>query len=226
MSSVDSSAAAVALPNQHQSKIDPVTCVQDSIDSLALSLFEALRGVRDAVAPESLETPGLSTSTQQQQPIVPISAFKDKDDIEELHGTKPTAKEILLNKLNMEYYPSRAFDLLEPDYESFIMAYLNDEPHAKELVDRFTELDDTKKKDSETDAQTSETKEGLSATSAKPALGEVGYEFRKEFNTGWYTGKVVEIRPLAGKSYTFLFAQLYLYYVHIICLMINPYLFS
>jgi len=32
---------------------------QDSIDSLALSLFEALRGVRDAVAPESLETPGI-----------------------------------------------------------------------------------------------------------------------------------------------------------------------
>jgi len=178
---------------------------QDSIDSLALSLFEALRGVRDAVAPESLETPGLS-STQQQKPIVPITAFKDQNDIEEL-GTKPTAKDILLNKLNMDYYPSRAFDLLEPDYESFIMAYLNDEPYAKELVDRFTELDDTTKKkvDNQTDAQTSETKEDKpAATTTKPALGEVGYEFRKEFNTGWYTGKVVEIRPLAGKkSYTF-----------------------
>ena len=57
----------------------------------------------------------------------------------------------------------------------------------------------------QTDAQTSETKEDKpAATTTKPALGEVGYEFRKEFNTGWYTGKVVEIRPLAGKkSYTF-----------------------
>ena len=98
MSAVDSSAAAAAAApdNQQQSKIDPVTCVQDSIDSLALSLFEALRGVRDAVAPESLETPGIQSSSQQQQPIVPISAFKDQNDIEEL-GTNPTAKEILLN---------------------------------------------------------------------------------------------------------------------------------
>jgi len=63
-------------------------------------------------------------------------------------------------------------------------------------------------------------------TAGKPELGDVGYEFRKEFNTGWYTGKVVETRPLAGKkSYKSLFAQLYLYNVHIICLMINPYLF-
>lgn len=107
----------------------------------------------------------------------------------------------------MEYYPSRAFDLLEPDYESFIMAYLNDSPYAKELVDRFTELDDNTAKDKQpAGAQTSETKEDK-PTAAKPALGEVGYEFRKEFNTGWYTGKVVEIRPLAGKSYKFLCAK-------------------
>lgn len=35
------------------SKIDQITAVQDSIDSFSLSLFEALRGLRDAVAPES-----------------------------------------------------------------------------------------------------------------------------------------------------------------------------
>jgi len=111
----------------------------------------------------------------------------------------------------MDYYPSRAFDLLEPDYESFIMAYLNDEPYAKELVDRFTELDNNTAKDKQpTSAQTSETKEDK-PTAGKPELGDVGYEFRKEFNTGWYTGKVVETRPLAGKSYKFLCAQLYLY---------------
>ena len=34
-------------------KIDPITAVQDSIDSLSLSLFEALRGLRDAVSPEA-----------------------------------------------------------------------------------------------------------------------------------------------------------------------------
>lgn len=34
-------------------KIDSITEIQDSIDSLSLSLFEALRGLRDAISPES-----------------------------------------------------------------------------------------------------------------------------------------------------------------------------
>ena len=34
-------------------RVDPITALQDSIDSLSLSMFEALRGLRDAVAPES-----------------------------------------------------------------------------------------------------------------------------------------------------------------------------
>ena len=35
-----------------------------------------------------------------------------------------------------------------------------------------------------------------------PRIGEIGYEFRKQFNNKhWYTGKVVEIRPLAGKLF-------------------------
>jgi len=36
---------------EQPAKIDPITAVQDSIDTLSLSLFEALRGLRDAVAP-------------------------------------------------------------------------------------------------------------------------------------------------------------------------------
>mmetsp|Transcript_25440 Transcript_25440/g.53606 ORF Transcript_25440/g.53606 Transcript_25440/m.53606 type:complete len:151 (-) Transcript_25440:849-1301(-) len=36
----------------HQ-KIDHITSLQEGIDGLSLSLFEALRGLRDAVAPES-----------------------------------------------------------------------------------------------------------------------------------------------------------------------------
>ena len=35
------------------SKIDHITSLQEGIDGLSLSLFEALRGLRDAVAPES-----------------------------------------------------------------------------------------------------------------------------------------------------------------------------
>lgn len=39
-------------PVEHQ-KIDHITSLQEGIDGLSLSLFEALRGLRDAVAPES-----------------------------------------------------------------------------------------------------------------------------------------------------------------------------
>ena len=53
---------------------------------------------------------------------------------------------------------------------------------------------------------------------AKPKLGEVGYEFRKKFDSGWYTGKVVEIRPLAGKNLSLLhyIAHCILMYVNVI----------
>jgi hypothetical protein len=34
-------------------KIDPITALQDDIDDLSLAMFEGLRGLRDAVAPES-----------------------------------------------------------------------------------------------------------------------------------------------------------------------------
>ena len=34
-------------------KTDPITALQDGIDGLSLAMFEALRGLRDAVAPES-----------------------------------------------------------------------------------------------------------------------------------------------------------------------------
>ena len=31
------------------------------------------------------------------------------------------------------------------------------------------------------------------------AIGDIGYEFRKKFNVGWFTGRVVKIRPGAGE---------------------------
>ena len=47
-------------------------------------------------------------------------------------------------------------------------------------------------------------KKSTNKVSAKPntapRVGEVGYEFRKNFNNKrWYIGKVVEIRPTSGK---------------------------
>jgi hypothetical protein len=39
--------------NASTTKIDPITALQDDIDGLSLAMFEALRGLRDAVAPES-----------------------------------------------------------------------------------------------------------------------------------------------------------------------------
>ena len=30
-------------------------------------------------------------------------------------------------------------------------------------------------------------------------VGDIGYKFRKQFDDGWYSGEVIEIRPGAGK---------------------------
>ena len=110
-------------------KVDPIAAVQDSIDGLALSLFEALRGVRDSVAPESLD-PAAAVST----------AAPFQEELDEL-GKNATAKDHLLNGLNGEYFPPRAFDLQEPDYHAFLLTYLGDDPYAKELAARFEALE-------------------------------------------------------------------------------------
>ncbi|KAL7543787.1 hypothetical protein ACHAXR_013379 [Thalassiosira sp. AJA248-18] len=209
--STSSSAAvpAAAQDGEPLPKIDPITAVQDSIDSLALSLFEALRGVRDAVAPESLEVPGAATSNNNPTTAL-LSAFKE--EVEEMENKDAyAAKDRLLHGLNIDYFPPRAFDLLEPDYDSFLLAYLSDNPYAKELVERFNALDGSKSDDKkpQTSATTTMTTTSTSTTntkdmaddSAKVKLGDVGYEFRKKFDSGWYTGKVTEIRPLAANGY-------------------------
>ena len=203
-SQVEATTHAVVDPQQNPlPKIDPITAVQDSIDALALSLFEALRGVRDAVAPESLEASGAGIRPSAAA-VSSTHAFQEAPD--EL-GKNATAKDLLLNGLNMDYFPPRAFDLLEHDYDAFVLAYLNDNPYAKELVDRFAALADEPEKLGDPKQQTTATTSTVGTASAstpdepKPtsktsvALGEVGYEFRKKFESGWYTGKVTEIRP-------------------------------
>lgn len=227
-----STTSTMMQPPQH--KIDPITAVQDSIDSLALSLFEALRGVRDAVAPESLEVPGATNATANNKTTVPktmVTAFKeiDEDELAEMERANKTnnntkssisesiAKEKLLQTLNMEYFVPRAYDLLEPDYDSFLLSYLGGNEYAKELVERYkmlNEVEDAQSKSAETEDSSKQAspekkidndakKEGGSPSPSKKdiKLGDVGYEFRKKFDSGWYTGKVTEIRPLAGNRW-------------------------
>lgn len=278
-------------------KIDPVTAVQDSIDSLALSLFEALRGVRDAVADSSSSSTAAAAAADH---MLPMSAFHDTDgrsthveeyavnnnttsvedvqncsinsngilaDHNQQQQQQQQAKDKLLDGLNLGYFPPRAYDRLNPDYESFILSYLGGEDgYAKELVERFyslqkkttpttvttttsltgtsddmaknekidqsknidqilldtktilpqlpqhqqqlnnTNLSETVDKNDLMRAGEEEEEHGAKSSSSSSLLtntvkklGEVGYEFRKEFDSGWYTGKVVEIRPLAGK---------------------------
>jgi hypothetical protein len=45
------------------------------------------------------------------------------------------------------------------------------------------------------------TKKSPEAKKSSPVVnvGDVGYKFRKEFDSGWYNGTVVEVRPHAGK---------------------------
>lgn len=243
--------ASASSSSSSTAKIDPVTAVQDSIDALALSLFEALRGVRDAVATTSSSSSSASAAVggASSDQLIPMSAFKDVDDTtsqedvnnnisnsadnkngdaDDISKQQQQAREKLLEGLNMEYFPMRAYDMLHPDYESFILAYLGGmDGYAKELVERFHSLSkSTTADDKATDEKMSgsdgnilqvnttetvkkdnnEEQDGKKSQTNKE-IGEVGYEFRKEFDSGWYTGKVVEIRPLAGKY--LLFVQKY-----------------
>mmetsp|Transcript_23318 Transcript_23318/g.35738 ORF Transcript_23318/g.35738 Transcript_23318/m.35738 type:complete len:377 (+) Transcript_23318:121-1251(+) len=195
--------------HQSSSKIDPITAVQDSIDSLALSLFEALRGVRDAVAPESLETGGgggggnNSNNTAGQSSTT--TAFKEAEEL----ADNATAEERVLNGLNVDYFPPRAFDLLEPDYDAFLVAYLSGNVHAKELVDRYMKMEAWEKKveevsSSNNDATSSNHNNNQDSTNNNInnniEIGDVGYEFQKQFDAGWYTGKVTQIIPVGNEK--------------------------
>jgi len=201
--------------HQSSSKIDPITAVQDSIDSLALSLFEALRGVRDAVAPESLETGGgggggggnnNSNNTAGQSSTT--TAFKEAEEL----ADNATAEERVLNGLNVDYFPPRAFDLLEPDYDAFLVAYLSGNVHAKELVDRYMKMEAWEKKKVDEEVSSSILSNNDDATSSNRnnnqdstnnnniEIGDVGYEFQKQFDAGWYTGKVTQIVPVGNNE--------------------------
>jgi hypothetical protein len=214
--------------HQSSTKVDPITAVQDSIDSLALSLFEALRGVRDAVAPESLDNASSSSAAAaaagnnntttttaavaagQSGVSTSASAFREADELAE----NATAKERLLNGLNVDYFPPRAFDMLEPDYDAFILAYLSENIHAKELVRRYMAMEAWKKRgddkvmmqqqrsgssksDDEVTNNNNNREDSLNNNNENDdtavQIGDVGYEFRKQFDAGWYTGKVTEI---------------------------------
>jgi len=47
---------------EEEEKVDPITKLQDAVDGLSLAMFEALRGLRDAVAPESGNLGGMNAN--------------------------------------------------------------------------------------------------------------------------------------------------------------------
>eukprot|EP00569_Conticribra_weissflogii_P017433 CAMPEP_0171447100 /NCGR_PEP_ID=MMETSP0881-20121228/38931_1 /TAXON_ID=67004 /ORGANISM="Thalassiosira weissflogii, Strain CCMP1336" /LENGTH=243 /DNA_ID=CAMNT_0011971503 /DNA_START=448 /DNA_END=1179 /DNA_ORIENTATION=+ len=55
-------------------------------------------------------------------------------------ANKDLSDDNLLEGLSAKSFP-RAFDVMEPDYDSFILAYVSKDPYAMELVERFAKLD-------------------------------------------------------------------------------------
>ena len=101
-------------------KIDPVTQVQDAIDGLALSLFEALRGIRDATAPEALVGGGEAAPSSSGSAATPGTGTGTSSTGSTTHGTG-----------SGQGGPSD-----EPDYDDFLIAHHNRQPHALEVVQR------------------------------------------------------------------------------------------
>lgn len=157
-------------------KTCPITAVQDSIDALALSLFEALRGIRDATVASSPLTAtktnvDLTTTTmlsayqgeeeqqeedEQRQLVLQqqISSLLENSKASKEDGTggdnsssssSSSSNNIdneatrlatirLLYGLNVNYFPQKAYDMNNPDYESFLISYLSEDKYAKELI--------------------------------------------------------------------------------------------
>ncbi len=92
-------------------KIDPVTQVQDAIDGLALSLFEALRGIRDATSPEAL-----------------VGGDDGKNNT--TGGTSAAADSAFSASASNNSHSQSD----EPDYDDFLVAYHNKQPHALEVA--------------------------------------------------------------------------------------------
>jgi hypothetical protein len=153
-------------------KTCPITTVQDSIDALALSLFEALRGIRDATVASSsssltaTKTGADPTSSayreeeeeeedEQRQLVLrqQISSLLEKHNASKDYGSTAKGDDScssgnniddeatrlatirLLHGLNVNYFPPRAYDINNPDYESFLIAYLSEDKYAQELVE-------------------------------------------------------------------------------------------
>ncbi|VEU34842.1 unnamed protein product [Pseudo-nitzschia multistriata] len=112
-----------AADNDHQ-KVDRITSLQEGIDGLSLSLFEALRGLRDAVAPESGNLGGV----QQQQQAQASNAG-------ETNGNK--------NSGNSESPNGSP----EDDFEEFCLAYQNRDPDTLALVQKHAKGVPTREKD-------------------------------------------------------------------------------
>lgn len=92
-------------------KIDPITEIQDAIDSLSLSLFEALRALRNAVAPESFSMDNESKGNLEE----------DANNSASLLQTRAVKGR-------------SAIDYEDMDYDDFLMAYHEDDPFALELI--------------------------------------------------------------------------------------------
>lgn len=97
-------------------KVDPITEIQDAIDSLSLSLFEALRALRNAVAPETVASVNNSEPQAKSQ--------------EEGNNTFDS----LQSKTSAQGSGRSAVDYEDMDYDDFLMAYHEDDPFALELI--------------------------------------------------------------------------------------------
>lgn len=88
--------------------------------SLSLSLFEALRGLRDAAAPESAFQ---VQTTESDPPSMDAVTSAQSDSCHNTHGN--TTRSTGLNR--------------DPDYEDFLLAYHHKEPLALDLISKTGE---------------------------------------------------------------------------------------
>lgn len=78
----ESNGALLEMGNMNQ-KVDHITSLEEGIDGLSLSLFEALRGLRDAVAPESGNLGGTQQGNSNGDGVNSSPTESSENDFEE-----------------------------------------------------------------------------------------------------------------------------------------------
>jgi len=128
--------ASQSLPQNENSeiKIDPITALQDTIDSFFLSLFEALRSTRSAVTPEGL-TSGSDNSSSHPEYEEFLTKLQNEEESATSLLTLSSGENLDIPRNRDDY--AKLLERVEKDRDETLVSRL-----AQDVLDKSAEVDE------------------------------------------------------------------------------------